>query len=184
VKEIKEFMYNKNPMLILSYLTKSKNNKNVYGSQIANELEISQSGTSRILKYFGEIGIVYSESVGKTLIYKTNFENPVVKSFRRLDNLLELNGLINLLKNYTRKVILFGSCSKGEDSHESDIDLFVIADEDNKDYVRQQISEYKIDRTINPIIVDTIELMELEENDKVFYREIYNGIELWGGNIE
>lgn len=41
-----------------------------------------------------------------------------------------------------------------------------------------------IDRTINPVIVDTTELTDTEEKYSAFYNKFCKGIELWGGEIE
>jgi len=64
----------------------------------------------------------------------------------------------------------------------SDIDLFVVADKDENDNVLNIISNYHSKREIKPIIVDTVELMELEKDDKVFYNEVMKGIEIWEEN--
>ena len=106
-----------------------------------------------------------------------------MKAFRLFENLLELTCLVNELKQYAREIILFGSCAKGEDDNNSDIDLFVVADNDNHQVIREAISGYEISRQINPVLVDTLELMDMEENDKVFLDEIYNGIRLWEGGL-
>jgi predicted nucleotidyltransferase len=180
--DIKEIIYNKNPMFILSYLTKHKSDQFIYGSKIAEDLKISQSGTSLILRQFENIGIISSRNIGKTVIYDVNRDNQLINSFRAFENLLELSGLIEDIKLDCRKVILFGSCAKGRDSVESDIDLFILADDDNKDRIRERISDYKIDRVINPVIVNPLELVEMENSDKVFLNEINSGIELWGGS--
>jgi len=43
------------------------------------------------------------------------------------------------------------------------------------------IAGYEIDRSINPVLVDTLELVDMQENDKVFLDEVYKGIRLWEG---
>jgi predicted nucleotidyltransferase len=85
------------------------------------------------------------------------------------------------IKEISRKIVLFGSCARGEDDYNSDIDILVITDPDNKDRVFDTISGYKSEREIRPIVLDTVELMEMESNDRVFYDEIMKGIEVWEG---
>lgn len=176
---MKEFLYNKNPMKVLSYLSKNKNNENVYGSKIAEEIGVNQGGTSIALKRFKDMNIVNSENVGKTVVYQTNKDNPLVKAFRVFENILELNDLLERIRPYTRKVILFGSCATGEDDMNSDIDIFIVADE--KEKISEEISVTKIERKISPIIVTPLELSEMSNKEKVFLTEIERGIELWGG---
>jgi predicted nucleotidyltransferase len=43
-----------------------------------------------------------------------------------LKTVLSLSGLIRKIKKQTRKVILYGSTSRGEDTKDSDIDLFMV----------------------------------------------------------
>lgn len=177
---LKEILYNKNPLLIMSYLSKNKTQENI-SAHIAKELKLGAGSVHQILKQFEEIGVVKSNRVGKTILYEMDKMNPLVKAFRVFDNLLDLDLLFWSLKPICRKIILFGSCATGTDTVCSDIDLFVVADEDEKDNVFNIISNYHSNREIKPVVVDTIELMELENNDKVFYNEIVKGIQIWEG---
>lgn len=183
MSEIKNFIFNKNPMLVLSYLTKNTL-KNNMATHIARELSLSAGSVHAILKNFKALGIAESRNVGKSVIYDVNKNNPMIKSFRVFDNLLEINQLVEELKKRTRKIILFGSCSRGEDNSESDIDLLIISDEEEKDAVMKLINEYEVEREIKPIIVDEIEFIDMEKSDAVFYKEIMKGIELWEATNE
>lgn len=178
MKNIKESMFNKNPMLVLSYLSKSILKDNI-SLNIAKELSLAVGSVHRILKEFEASGLVKARRVGKSILYSIDKENPLIKSFRIFDNLIDIRELVEQLKPYSRKIILFGSCARGEDNSESDIDLFVLADESEKDTVMRMVSEYKLEREIKPVIFDAIEFMEMEKDDTVFYKEIMKGIELW-----
>ena len=179
---MKEVLYSKNPMQILSYLSKNSTEDKLYGSKIAEELRINQGSTSVLLKKFEEWGIIQSKNLGKTLIYNINDENPIFKYFRIFENIVELTDLISQIKNNSKKIVLFGSCSTGEDTINSDIDLFIVSEE--KELVRERISVYELDREINPVIVTTLELIKMEKEDEVFINEVQKGIELWGGETE
>lgn len=180
----KELLYNRVPLQILSFLTKQRSGQNIYGKKLAEELKISQGGASTILKQIESLGILESRAIGKTIVYDIEYNSPLVKSFRVFENLLELNELVESLKQYCRKIILFGSCSRGEDAYDSDIDLFIIADKEFTNAIRKEISKYTIDREIKPVISDALELIQMEKNDKVFLQEVNKGIVLWGGKDE
>lgn len=180
----KDILYNRVPLQILSFLTEQRDSQNIYGKKLADELEISQGGASTILKQFASLGILEGKAIGKTIVYNIEHNSPLVKSFRVFENLLELNALVEGLKEHCRKIILFGSCSRGEDTHDSDIDLFVVADNEFFEIIRKKISEYNIDREIRPVISDALELIQMEKNDKVFLQEVNKGIVLWGGKDE
>jgi predicted nucleotidyltransferase len=182
--KLKEIIYNRLPMQVLSYITRQRNSDKIYGAKLAEILNISQGGTSIFLKQLQHAGILHSRNVGRTIIYDIDTDNPVFKYFRIFDNLLEIAVLVGQIKNYSRKIILFGSCARGEDNSDSDIDLFIIADSDYHEIIRKAISDFHAEREINPVIADSLELIEIEQNDKVFLDETYKGIELWGGKRE
>lgn len=180
MKLLKEIMYNKNPLLILSYLSKNRSQENI-SAHISKYLGLGAGSVHQILKLFEEQGIVQNKRFGKTLVYDLDKNSPLVKTFRVFDNLLDLDLLFFNLKKHCRKIILFGSCAIGTDSDNSDIDIFVVTDMDDKDKVFSIISAFHSDREIKPIVVDTVELMDMENNDSVFYNEIMKGIEVWEG---
>lgn len=168
-------------MLVLSYITKYKGQSpELTASRISSKLGLSIGSVYEILKTFDAMGLVTGLRVGHAIIYGPKRDNPLVRQFRIFDNLLSLTGLVGQLKDYSRKIILFGSCSRGDDTIESDIDLFLLVDEDRQSMVKNIISEYQTDRDIKPVIVDSTELMELQNNDRIFYEEIQKGFVLWG----
>jgi len=177
MENIINFLYNKNPMLILSHLSKNIYKENTVSS-VSKELNISVGSVHSILKKFEEFGIVTTKTLGKNIIYTLKFNNPIIKPFRIFDNINSISGIVEKIKPLSRKIILFGSCSRGEDTINSDIDLFVLCDDD-KEKINDLIDKSNMQRQINPVIVDTIEFMELENNDKLFFEEIMKGIVLW-----
>ena len=181
MKSLKEIVFNRNPLLIMSYISKNKVEDNI-SSYIAKKLGLGAGSVHEILKLFKEKGIVKDNRVGNTILYEMDKASSLVKAFRIFDNLLDLEPLFSDLRHYCRKIILFGSCATGSDTESSDIDLFIVADEDDKNKVLEIIFNFPSNREIKPIIVDTIELMELENDDKVFYSEVMKGTEIWGGD--
>lgn len=174
-------LYKKNAMLVLSHISKAGSlYKNCIASKIAQNLGLSIGSVFEILKKFEKMGIISGTRFGRAVVYQPISNHPMIKYFRIFDNLWELNDLVTSLKEHCRKIILFGSCARGEDTFESDIDLCVIADEDKQTEVRKIISDFSTDREIKPVIVDTSEFMEMQNTDKVFYNEIMKGIELLG----
>lgn len=184
MSKLKDIIYNKLPMQVLSYLTKQRDDDAVYGSKLADTLNISQGATSTFLKQLQGMGILQSRNIGRTLVYNVDNRNPLLRQFRIFDNLLEITELVNEIKRYCRKIILFGSCARGEDTYDSDIDLFIVADGDHHDIIRKIISDFQAEREIKPVIIDSLELIDMEQNDKVFLEEVNKGIELWGGQCE
>ena len=171
-------LYNKNSLLILSYISKNVFEENT-ATSIARNLNLAVSSVHSILKAFETTGLVKTRTIGKSVIYEIDKQNPIFKTFRTFDNISNILPMIEQLKPLVRKIVLFGSCSRGEDTLNSDIDLFILTDNGNKDNINNIIEDAKIERQIIPVIVDTIEAMQLEKDDKVFYNEINKGIILW-----
>ena len=179
------FFYNKNPLLVMSYISKfNGKNKEVAASNISKHLGLSIGSVYNILKEFNNAGLIIGEKIGRATIYEPIRSNPLLKQFRIFDNLLFLNNLVQQLKNFTRKIILFGSCARGDDTIESDLDLFLLVDEELQPKVRGIISDYPSEREINAVIIDSAELLEMQSKDQVFYEEIWKGITLWSENNE
>jgi len=169
-------LYNKNSLLVLSYISKNVFSLNT-ATSIARDLNLAVSSVHSILKTFENFGLTRTKTIGKSIVYEIDGQNPIFKTFRAFDNIANLLPMIQQLKLISYKIILFGSCSKGEDTLESDVDLFILTD--NKDRVNNVIEEANYERPINPVIVDTIEIMQLAKENKIFYEEINKGIILW-----
>lgn len=171
-------LYQKNPLLIFSYLSKQPEDQCLI-YKISKSLGLSMGSVHQILHQFTTLGLTTTKTIGRSKLYLINHHSPLVKSFRVFENLLELQELTDELKKSSRKIVLFGSCSRGEDTAESDIDLFIVADPEDQEAIITVIGKHDFDRPINPAIVDYQEFIALEMQDPVFYQEVMKGIELW-----
>lgn len=114
------------------------------------------------------------------VFYRLAMDNPVVRQFKVLLNVHQLKPLVDEIKEDSRRVVLFGSCSDGTDVKDSDVDLFILATEKRK--IRDEISHFNIevDRRISPIILDANEVVKLRMEDEPLYERIRRGVLLWG----
>ena len=151
-----------------------------YVREIAKTLSISVGGTSTSLTSLREMDLVLCEKRGRTLLYRADISHPVVREVKILATLLELIPVISALKASASRVILFGSCAEGEDTDESDIDLFVESDEQGA--VFRTISQYSdtVSRSISPIILTPEEALQLRFRDQPLYERIQRGNVLIG----
>ena len=88
-----------------------------------------------------------------------------------------LQTLVQSIRSECRQIILFGSCARGEDRFDSDIDLFVLGDE--PDTIREMIAAARLERQLNLVLVNPMELTIMETTDRAFLMEIRKGIVLW-----
>lgn len=150
---------------------------NFYLTQIAQGTAVADSTTQHVLENQISDDFLTKEKVGNLSYYRLNTDNPLVKQAKITRTLQEIAPLVECLWEFSQKIILFGSCAIGEDTRQSDIDLFVLTGE--KDEVRGVISRFKSRRKIQAIIKNYLEFSETREKDNYFYEEINKGRVLW-----
>lgn len=113
----------------------------------------SNSQLQRAIKLFQELGILSAEKVGKTYRYRLNLANGTTLSYLALLDQQELQQIpivLKAVKELTEHMqrdteffalLVFGSYAKGTASEKSDLDLAVIApDEDTQKMLRADAS--------------------------------------------
>ena len=146
-----------------------------YVREISRNLSISLGSTSQSLRTLEEAGLVFKEHKGRLVIYRANMGNFLLREFKVLLILLEIDPFILRLKEVSSRIILFGSCAAGEDTIDNDIDIFI--ESDNKRAVAELHDSYqeKIPRKLSPIILDSSEFKNLEVKDRPLYERINRG---------
>lgn len=145
--------------------------------EVVRRTGISKGSANKILRKLSEIDVLERDKRGRMVFYSLNMENAVARQFKVLFNVYSLNELVNEIKQYCKKIILFGSCSEGTDTEESDVDLFILTNE--KSRVNSKVNSYQVGRRIAPVIVNSNEFVELRRKDKPLYDRILKGISLW-----
>lgn len=150
---------------------------NFFSKEIAEKLNISLGGAHNALKYLAKEKIIEQEQKGNMKFYRVNEENPLVKQIKITAIIEELSLAIEKIKDNCISIILFGSASRGEQTANSDIDLFVLTH--NPETVKAKIAKIKNKLIINPIIKTPNEWSELEIKELEFYNEVKQGIKLF-----
>ena len=101
--------------------------------------------------------------------------NFLLRELKILLTLLEIDPFILRLKEISSRIILFGSCAAGEDTIESDIDIFIESDNKRKVAMIHDHYQEEIPRKISPIILDASEFRKLELKDRPLYERINMG---------
>ena len=161
---------------ILTFLARNPDQQ-FYMREIAKNMNKSVGGTHKTLKSLKELEFIKEKKSGKNIYYHINQMNPSIKNFKIFMTINELTPLVKKLRALSEKIILFGSCTKGEDTNESDIDVLVLTNE--KDKVNKMMVNTKFKRKIQAVVVNAGDLMKIKEKDKGFYQEITKGITLW-----
>jgi predicted nucleotidyltransferase len=153
--------------------------KECYEREVARKTGVSRGSAHKILIMLADVAFLSREEKGRMLIYKLNLAEPTIRQLKIAVNTFALKKLVDKLKQNSRKVVLFGSCSQGADTEDSDIDMLIITAE--KEDVRKILSEFnrKSERKVAPITVDMNEFIRLKKEDKPLYENIERGITLW-----
>lgn len=165
-----------NSLKILSFLAENSG-REFLGSGIQKATKLSRAGVYIALRELTKKKLVSKTRTGKFLVYSVVYDDPVIKQFKVLRNVLLLESAIARLKPLSKKIILYGSASRGEDLPNSDIDLFVLSKD--AEATKEVLSSIRIKRKIQAVIKSPSELADLREKEKVFYGEVDRGIVLW-----
>lgn len=150
--------------------------KEFFSKEIAEKLSISLGGTHNSLKYLKKEKIIQQEQRGNMKFYRIDEENPLVKQLKIASVISELLLVVNKIKDNCLNIILFGSGSRGEQTADSDIDLFILTH--NPKMVKEKIIKFKEKPVISPIIKTPNQWSELEVKETEFYNEVKQGIKL------
>lgn len=161
---------------ILSFLMTSPAQE-FLASEIQRETRASRAGTYLALQQLVQRGFARRTERGRFHLYSVPLDNPILKQFKVLKNLLLLEPLLDKLRGVSLKVILFGSAGRGEDTSTSDFDIFILAHE--VEIIQTLVSSFKGRRRIQAIILRPVEFSEFREKEKLFHSEIDRGIVLW-----
>ena len=108
-------------------------NKEMYLTQISKYVKIAHTSVKNNLDILLNKGIITEkiDRKGKRNypIYKANINSEIYKKYKKLLNYSQIieSGLIEFLKDnlMPKSIVLFGSYQRGENSEDSDIDIFV-----------------------------------------------------------
>lgn len=151
-------------------------------NEVAKGLRLSKGLVSKLFE------ILVKEKVLKRV--KNNFlvqNNLNAKSIRILLNLGYFN-LNDIFKKYkfVKSAGLYGSFVKGENTEDSDIDLWVIIEKTSEEGIARLTSELKKRyKKIRPIYLTKEKLRVLKKEDLVFYYSlVFGSIAVYGEEIE
>lgn len=174
-----------NTQKVLGYLLQFPS-KSCYEREIARGAKISYGSANYVLKQLRKKGLIKRKTKGKMCFYSVDLTNPYIKEFKTLNNLLLIEALIDKLKPYSHKIILYGSWASGTDTEDSDIDLFIVSSD--KDKIHSIVDKYSYsekigNRKIQAIINNPADLLKRDRKEKIFLSEVEQGKVLWEREI-
>ena len=165
-----------NSLKVLSYLAEHPG-KEFLGSEIQKAISISRAGVYIACGELIRQNLVSIVKKGNQLFYSIIYDDSAIKQFKILKNVLALRPLVSKLKSLSKKIILYGSTSRGENDPASDIDLFILSQEPEE--AKKIIASIKTRQKIQSVIKTPSELADFKGKEKTYYDEVDRGITLW-----
>lgn len=148
--------------------------KEFYAQEIAKRVKCSKASVSGILKLLIERKIVSKKVKGYMKFYQINPKNSEVKRFKINLALAKINLVLPRLRKFSKRIVLFGSSSRGEQTSDSDVDLFILTNEKNEAF--SALKRIGVRMRLKAIVKTPSEWSEMEVKEPEFYQEIKNGI--------
>jgi predicted nucleotidyltransferase len=171
-----DFLFATNSQKVLRFFLDA--NSELYDRVIIEKKTgLSKAGVNLALHELSSLGLIAKDIKAKVFIYKLEFGNIIVKQLKVMRTAAMLASLMNKIKPYAGKIILFGSASRGENLPDSDIDLFILTRQEEA--VRRLVKSGKLKNKLQLIIKTPLEFSNLKKADPYFYEEINRGITVW-----
>ena len=182
---VHECLISTNAQKVLQFLL-MHSGKMCYEREIARGTNISYGSANKVLNQLYKKGLIQRKNEGRMCYYATDISNPYIKEFKILSNLLLIEPLVEKLKPYSHKIVLYGSWAQGADTEASDIDIFIVTSDEDK--VKSIINKFSFsqkvaDRKIQAVINTPADLLDQDIRENVFRKEVEQGKILWEKEI-
>jgi DNA-binding transcriptional ArsR family regulator len=180
-----EFILNKAPLKVLTLLTLHAHEA-LYEREICERTGLAAGTVNQVLRELRKAGIVTVTRKGKMNFYQAADSLPLLRQHRIWDNLLKAQPLVQVLKPYCSRIILFGSCAVGLDRAGSDFDLVLVSEEPKEKLRKLMGRDKNLSGIIKPVVYTLSEYASLGAGDPAFYQEIQKGVMLYekGGEAD
>lgn len=157
--------------------------ENVGVEETAKLLGRSKGFVSQFFSLLEEEGIL--KKVGRK--YRV-LESPKVKALKILLNIARIADILEKnRKNWMLSVGVYGSFARGENTEDSDLDIWIVVDsypnEREVARVEKEISK-ETGKQTHLLILTREKIERLRKEDPVFYCELVNSFVIWGEGIE
>lgn len=153
-----------------------------YSSQVAQLAGTSIGGTHLALRQLTARKLIAAERKGRMTFYQVKAQHPVVKQLKVTETVSQLTRLVERLKGLALEVILFGSAARGEQTAESDVDIFILTHQVAE--VHAVIARERRGMPLAAVVKTPQQWMTLERTEPEFSQEVRRGILLHHGDAE
>lgn len=147
-------------------------------NQVAAVLKLSKGLVSKYLD------ILVREGVAKKsgMKFVVDHAAPLVKGSKLFLNLCRIDTRLFQKYPFVKAVGLYGSCARGENLEDSDVDLWIRVSETNADEeARLAAGLRKRIKNVRPILLSPEKIKRLKKEDELFYHSLsFGSIHLYG----
>ncbi|MCM8780602.1 MAG: nucleotidyltransferase domain-containing protein [Candidatus Omnitrophica bacterium] len=144
---------------------------------VATRLKISKGLVSKYMDVLLRKGIA-KKSNGKYIIVNS----PLTKATKILLNIMDIDTGIFKKFDFVEATGLYGSCAKGENTDESDVDLWIkIKDTSDTKVASLTAAINKKIKNIKPLFLTAKKIEKMKEDDLLFYHSLlFGSVVLYG----
>ncbi len=150
--------------------------------ELARISGVSTTAVSAETERLVDKNLISRRKDGLYTVFKANSDDREFKDRKKFYTFLSLqkSGLLAYLEDVYRypAIVLFGSCSRGEDAEGSDIDLFILTAE--KKQANLSAFEKKLGRKVNLLVITEKDLEAAKKKNKELVNNIINGMVISG----
>jgi len=161
---------------VLSFLIQNPD-KEYFDRQIAMLTSVSRAGTNLALRELAQAGIISRQKRGRMCFYRAVSRDPFIRCLKIVQNVATLLPIVKKLHKASQRVVLYGSAASGENTAQSDIDIFILAA--NPEEVKKAIFKDRLRGKIQYVVHTSTDYVKSKKNNPTFYRELERGIVLW-----
>ena len=178
MSSLKNFLYQRSSLMVLSFLTKHK--RNAWTVQdISDACLLDDEQTLKVLEEFCEEKIISCNMEDAVRKFELKEELLYVQAFRMFEDAVELSELVSTIKERCRKIVLLDKSKDDDGRYDEAVYLFIEMDQDNHRFILDAISKAQFDRTIRPIVLSTHEILQLTIDNPTYIYQLNAGIVLW-----
>lgn len=173
---LEQILFFTNCQKILSFLIRNPD-REYFDREISKLTGVSRAGTNLALRELAKKDLILREKKGRMYFYKAPSDDVLIRYLKILQNIVSLHPLTDKLRDLSVRIVLYGSAAKGENTAESDIDIFIMTRDPDK--VEKIIFKDKLREKIQYVAHTPNEFIKSKKSNYTFYREVEKGIVLW-----
>lgn len=144
--------------------------------EVAEHAGVALGTASERLRELERLGLV-ARPFGANGPYVLRRDHPLVRQWKLLLTTWDLLPVVRKLRPLASRIVLFGSAAEGRDDEESDVDLYIEADDPSR--VDQLLPDRLNGRPLQALVCDPTRAAQIMTDNPALWENISRGVVLW-----